>query len=185
MLQAPFSQVEMRTIRMGFVTPAALPSVVAASARGNVIFATVSVPATEMWLVSWGGGVVEVDDPRLQLVSMSVQLESLSNIIPEVLVGANFPPGPVGGLTCFVSGTGTRYFFSISLQGMVFFPNDVFVLTGQVLNTDAGAAHSIVNTLSSVLRVQPVRLGTEIAVSALPMQQIDANLAARLRAGTR
>ena len=57
MLQVAYSQVEMRTIRMGFVDPAALPGVVPAGGRANVVFAAATVPAREMWMVSWSGGV--------------------------------------------------------------------------------------------------------------------------------
>lgn len=181
MLQAAFSQVESRTIRMGFTDPASLPSSVAASARANLIFASVVVPETEMWAVSWGGGVVDFDDVAMTLLAMSFQVDAVSTKIPSISVGANFTPGPVAGFPCNIGGTGTRYFWGIQLQGMVFFPGDTLVLTGQVINTDAVNAHSIVDTLAAVLRVQPVRLATEIAIAALPGQQVDANLVRRLR----
>ena len=203
MLLGAFSELELQEAGAS-ISSAALPIVVAASGIQVIVFEQMIVPFDEMWLVSYAGFAIEVNDSRVR--PFGAQTNATYAFVSTTGFGGT---GPVGrtpvipftnafnpnlsaerttGIpsqnTTVIGGPGAAWYYgSVALSGIRLMPQDSVTMGITVDNTDAALSHNVTDGYAGI-RYQPIKLVTNIEIARLQQARVDPGLSARL-AGSR
>jgi len=149
---------------------------VGALATGNFITPVLTVPDREMWVVTFAGAIGFTDDVDLTASGgVCIITSDLGQGLGTIALGIPVP------IQVFNDVIGQAQYMSVFLNGLVLFSADIIQMRVAYTNVDAINAANV-TSLTLRIRYTPLLRVSEQAVSLLQNQQIDANLAARLRA---